>query len=563
MFSRSLSFRSLLLPLLSLAAFAPSFASAQQIAAWGSNDFGQSTVPSGMGVVTTMAAGTQHGLALKANGTVRAWGRNSEGQCDVPAGLIEVVRIAAGGYFSFALKSNNTAVGWGDNTYGQLDVPTGIGSISRIGAGFYHTVALKSDGSVAAWGRNTEGQCNVPAGLTNVTGVSGGGLYSLALKANGTVVAWGDNTYGQTSVPAGLNGVVQISAGTFHASALKSDGTVVVWGNNEDGQGNVPAGLNNVFTLGAGGAHMLALQLGNAVVAWGNNDMGQGTVPTGLPPTVDISAGDQFNLALLPGGVELDRKLVNSGDIVTGTVILADAPGAGGATFTLAAEDPSIHVPATVFVPAGANTATFPVTTDLSFHGIGTTHIYASQGGITYSTEFKMIDETASLAISQSSFVGGSTSKPALTLSLGYVPASDLKLKLESDNAAVTLPATITVPAGQSSVRFFPAHAIVPTTLAVQVTVRDMGGFSVASNTLNLRPLTATLTFVPTEVIGGMPSRGFVQLNAAVSGPLTIPLTNGDATKLGIPASFQIGKGDRAGYFPVSTALITCRWRRP
>src|ERR1035437_220435 len=57
-------------------------------------------------------------------GTVVAWGYNAYGQTNVPAGLSGVVTaIAAGGYHTVALKTNGTVVAWGDNSYGQTNVP--------------------------------------------------------------------------------------------------------------------------------------------------------------------------------------------------------------------------------------------------------------------------------------------------------------------------------------------------------------------------------------------------------------------------------------------------------
>jgi len=39
------------------------------------------------GGFTAVAAGKDHSLALKRNGTVIAWGSNTYGECDIPAGL--------------------------------------------------------------------------------------------------------------------------------------------------------------------------------------------------------------------------------------------------------------------------------------------------------------------------------------------------------------------------------------------------------------------------------------------------------------------------------------------
>ena len=53
--------------------------------------------------MVAIAAGLNHSLALKADGTVVAWGFNPDGQSTIPAGLTGVISIAAGGNFSLAL----------------------------------------------------------------------------------------------------------------------------------------------------------------------------------------------------------------------------------------------------------------------------------------------------------------------------------------------------------------------------------------------------------------------------------------------------------------------------
>jgi len=113
--------------------------------AWGSNEFGRlgtndppgtdRSLPErindvaggdidGLGDVVKVAAGWQHGLALKADGSVVAWGRNGSGELGdgttndtfipVPvAGLADVVDIAAGDRASLALTADGKVWIWG------------------------------------------------------------------------------------------------------------------------------------------------------------------------------------------------------------------------------------------------------------------------------------------------------------------------------------------------------------------------------------------------------------------------------------------------------------------
>jgi alpha-tubulin suppressor-like RCC1 family protein len=237
------------------------------VVAWGAA--GLTNLPPGLSNVVAIATGSDHSLALKADGTVAAWGSsNTTGQTNVPANLSNVVAIAAGGSHNLALKADGTVVGWGLNTSGQTTVPAGLTNVVAISAGSGYSIALRADGRVFAWGNNTSGQTNVPANLGEVVAVSAGSAFILALRGDGTVAAWGSSSYGQTNVPAGLANVIAISAGSYHALAVKSDGTLVAWGAGTNsvastypnlGQSFIPPSVTNLTAVAAGDAHTLAL----------------------------------------------------------------------------------------------------------------------------------------------------------------------------------------------------------------------------------------------------------------------------------------------------------------
>ena len=259
---------------------APSMGAAADVVdtviAWGSNDYGQSTVPAAaQSDVTQVAGGVRHSLALRSDGSVVAWGGNDEGQTTVPAGaLVGVTQVSAGSFRSLAL-SGGGVVAWGLNPEVPIEAQS---SVTQIAAGAFHNLALKSDGSVVAWGNNVSGQSTVPiAAQSGVTQVAAGSYHSLALKSDGSVIAWGRNNYGQSSVPdAALSGVTQIAAHD-HSLALKSDGSVIAWGRNDSGQATVPAAaLGGVTQVAAGAFHTLALAAPRATVSFAQ---AQDTVP--------------------------------------------------------------------------------------------------------------------------------------------------------------------------------------------------------------------------------------------------------------------------------------------
>jgi alpha-tubulin suppressor-like RCC1 family protein len=129
-----------------------------------------------------------------------------------------VVGIAAGQNHSLALKADGTVIAWGDGSAGQTAVRDGLTGVVAIAAGFFHGLALKSDGTVVAWGQTYDTPARVPAGLTGVVAIAAGGYNSVALKADGTVVAWGVPE--GSIVPEGLRGVVALAGGWGHGLAL-------------------------------------------------------------------------------------------------------------------------------------------------------------------------------------------------------------------------------------------------------------------------------------------------------------------------------------------------------
>ncbi|MBF0450216.1 MAG: hypothetical protein HQK75_05900, partial [Candidatus Magnetomorum sp.] len=272
--------------------------------------------------IIDVAAGGHHSLALKNDGTVWAWGYNMSGQIGdgTSAGgndrytpvqvinLTDVAAIAAGSNHSLALKSDGTVWAWGEDSEGQLgdnsitpkSTPVqvvdsdGIGyleDIIAIDAGDRHSLALKSDGTVWAWGANNSGELgqnsNSPSyqqipvqvygingigKLTNIIDISTGFQHTLALRSDGRVVSWGSNTYGQLGnesntvqyapVLVSMIGNIQtIEAGGLHSAAIQRDGTVWTWGYNSSGElGNNttteynypihPSGSSGIFKLG-------------------------------------------------------------------------------------------------------------------------------------------------------------------------------------------------------------------------------------------------------------------------------------------------------------------------
>ena len=195
--------------------------------------------------VAVIAAGGNHSLVLCTDGTLAAWGNNNFGilgdgttsrrlvpvlvnTSGVLAGM-SVIGIAGGSDHSLALCANGRVAAWGRNQLGQLGdttttnsyVPVWVNNtgvlagktVTAVDAGQYHNLALCSDGSLATWGDNGGGQLGnntttqsaVPVAVVQtgvllgktVTDVASGLRHNLVLCADGTLASWGQNTFAQ------------------------------------------------------------------------------------------------------------------------------------------------------------------------------------------------------------------------------------------------------------------------------------------------------------------------------------------------------------------------------
>ncbi len=264
----------------------------------------QVTGPGGVGYltgITQLAAGSMHSLAVKEDGTLWAWGEGGHGQLGIHSDndhtvpyqvvgpgnvgyLTDVVDVAAGEDHSLALKRDGTVYAWGAGGHGQLGIhtkddhtvpyqvhgPGDVGYLSgiiKVAAGANFSLALRGDGTLWAWGEGGYGQLGIDTKddhtipyqvhgldnvgyLTDVVDVAAGQHHTLALKNDGTVYAWGGNFYGQLGIYSNegqtvhnqvhgadyLTGIIDVAAGDAHSLALRNDGTVWAWGWGQEGQ---------------------------------------------------------------------------------------------------------------------------------------------------------------------------------------------------------------------------------------------------------------------------------------------------------------------------------------
>ena len=265
--------------------------------------------------VTAIAAGYEHSLFLKSDGSLWAMGGNGYGQLgdgtynttNRPEQIVasNVTAIAAANYVSLFLKSDGSLWAMGDNefygqlgdgTYNNTNQPDQIvaSNVTAIAIGGYHSLLLKSDGSLWGVGENQNGQL-------------------------------GDGTYNDTNRPEQVvaSGVTAIAAGGGHSLFLKNDGSLWAMGWSEYGQlGDGTSGLTDKTNLpeqivaGPPGYNQISIQLlsgGNVSLSF----VGIAGTNYALDSTFNLSPANWMPLGTNPAGADGVLVFANTPDAAT------------------------------------------------------------------------------------------------------------------------------------------------------------------------------------------------------------------------------------------------------
>lgn len=175
----------------------------------------------------------------------------------------------------------------------------------------------------------------------------------------------------------------------------------------------------------------------------------------------DISVLDDFvysepiEAAPVPAKLTAPHSLIG-GQGATGTIHLsADAPS-GGEVVNLVSSQPSIvAVPATVTVPAGSNSAAFPIATRPTPANTSAV-ITASASGINTSATLAVKAPTPALVdFSPALVVGGKSTAARVALNGPAAVNTVVTLTITAGNSAIaSMPASVTIPAGATQTTF-------------------------------------------------------------------------------------------------------------
>lgn len=288
------------------------------------------------------------------------------------------------------------------------------------------------------------------------------------------------------------------------------------------------------------------------------------SIGTYVPITVNIldgRGGTATNLTYVhvtPAPIDtltLSPALVFGGDPSQGTLVLGTAAPAGGVVVPLSTNDPSAAVPASVTVPAGASTATFPITT-ASVATSTTATVTATLAGGPRSASLTLAPRAVTaLLLIPTNVQGGFPAGGAVTLP-APAGAQGVVVQLSStDSAHASVPSSVTVPAGATSATFSITTSSVQA--ATNVTITATYGTSTTA-VLTVSPLAMSLLSLdPASVMGGGTSQGTVVLNGpAPSGGAIVSLSSDTPSVAAVPATVTVAAGSNGAVFTIATATV-------
>ncbi|MGI4873883.1 MAG: RCC1 domain-containing protein [Janthinobacterium lividum] len=317
------------------------------------------------GFGSRVAVGANLVVVIREDGTLWAWGDNRLGQVGIHRTTLEYdyvtcpalvdaghdwYAVAAGEQHCLALRRDGTLWAWGPNNEGALgtgpdiallvgaSAPVQVGTATdwvAVAAGRYHSLARRADGSLWSWGDNNSAQLgnlpwpgpdpawyNVPRRVGPAAArwatFAGGGTMTLAVRADGTLYSWGGNDTDQLGRPGldrildeGKTGVYshpepvpgglpwrRVAAGWGFGVGIRRDGSLWVWGNDSSLTRIKQPHDTTWVKLAAGSSHCLALRRDGSLWAWGSNSFGQlGTGNTDDPELrqfVQVGSGQQW-----------------------------------------------------------------------------------------------------------------------------------------------------------------------------------------------------------------------------------------------------------------------------
>jgi trimeric autotransporter adhesin len=246
---------------------------------------------------------------------------------------------------------------------------------------------------------------------------------------------------------------------------------------------------------------------------------------------------------------------LGSGQNATCTVTLTKATTTSVA-ISLTSSTEALSVPTGLTISAGASSGSFTTKVGtLSVDQDAT--ISASWNGRTRATTLSLVAAVTLSGLSCSASAINTPGSTDCTITLTKAaPSGGFVVTLSSDSVSITVPGTLTVPAGAATAGFTAAAAATETDQTAVITATAGRNSQTFSLTLSTSAQLSALSCAPDTLSSGQVAACTVVLTKAASAPVIINLSSSSETLL-IPATVTIDAGASSGTFSATAGLTS------
>lgn len=471
---------------------------------------------------------------------------------------------------SGSFSASPSTVSFGSVTVGQ----TASSTVSLINQG--STAVQVSGVTVSSQSFSVSGAANLP--LT----VAAGGTVNLTVNfaptgvgtATGQLTIQSDSSVNATLLIS-LTGTGTSATGTSPAPALTVSASSVAFGNvnlnttatlpltltsagnlpvtisaiNVTGSGFTASGIGVPLTLNPNQEITLQVQFSptatgtfSGVLTLMSNASGDTTIAIGL--------SGMGTILILPTLASLNcanSSLTGSGTDTCSVALSATAPN-GGISVGLASSNSAVTVPNSVMIPGGATTASFAATV-AAVSSAQTATITATTANNSETFVLHLgasgLPMLTGLTCANSSMTGAGTD--SCTVALNVATSAGFQVNLASNDSAVTVPATVTVPAGATSASFSATVAAVGSAQTAVLTASAGGttqSFSIqlGGSSSSLAVSASSINFG--DVLLNTPSTQTLSLSDSSTTPITVSVATATGAGFSVSgATFPLAVG--------------------
>lgn len=222
-----------------------------------------------------------------------------------------------------------------------------------------------------------------------------------------------------------------------------------------------------------------------------------------------------------------------------------------------------VYTPGVSVVLTTTKAATIPVTGMCSQSSCGTyggqiqdNVVMAANSTVTIPLTSNTGVSLTAVSLNPTSVTGSSSTTGTVTLS-GAAPTGGVAVSLSSNNAAASVPASVTVAAGSSAANFSVSTTAVTSSVSATISATYGGATQTTGLTITPAPSLASVSVNPTSVNGGTSATGTVTLSiAAPAGGISVSLSSNNSAA-SVPASVTVAAGSTTATFTVSTTTVT------